>query len=374
MAVKNQDFVNMQGFRLELELAQAMQGILASIPWLRNWTVDSSAVHDVGWDLLVENQDGSPVFIVECKKELSPSQFLSLMKRDPILKGAIRVLAMPRISPRMAELCQVNGWGWYDLAGNCHFEIPGTLLIERTGREPVKICKSTEVNLGNPEAGRVVRALLAPENAGKRWTQRGIEDHFDGLSVKIPAPSLGLVNKVVKFLRDQAMVENTPERGFRLCDPLGLLNLWTSAYRFERHVRRRYFTLLRDQQVHMRLLELRAQRGLAYGAFSAANLQAPSVRQPRTWIYATPEMESILVTILEAKSVDTGDNLVLLLPEDVGVFYGLDLGPEHFPCTNAVQTYADLRHVGGRGDEAAEAILTQRLQPAWKEIITHERR
>jgi hypothetical protein len=30
-----------------------------------------------------------------------------------------------------------------------------------------------------------------------------------------------------------------------------------------------------------------------------------------------------------------------------------------------VQTYVDLAHAGGRGEEAAEAILNQRLKPAW---------
>jgi hypothetical protein len=35
-------------------------------------------------------------------------------------------------------------------------------------------------------------------------------------------------------------------------------------------------------------------------------------------------------------------------------------------CTNTVQTYVDLWHSGGRGQEAAEAVLEQRLKPEWK--------
>jgi hypothetical protein len=31
--------------------------------------------------------------------------------------------------------------------------------------------------------------------------------------------------------------------------------------------------------------------------------------------------------------------------------------------TNPVQTYVDLLHAGGRGEEAAEALLDQRLKP-----------
>ena len=35
-------------------------------------------------------------------------------------------------------------------------------------------------------------------------------------------------------------------------------------------------------------------------------------------------------------------------------------------CTNPVQTYVDLFHCGGRGEEAAEALLEQNLKRAWK--------
>jgi hypothetical protein len=65
--------------------------------------------------------------------------------------------------------------------------------------------------------------------------------------------------------------------------------------------------------------------------------------------------------------VDSGENLVVLMPEDDGVFYlGESVGEGRMRVTCAVQTYADLWHSGGRGQEAAEALLNQRLIPAWK--------
>ncbi len=42
------------------------------------------------------------------------------------------------------------------------------------------------------------------------------------------------------------------------------------------------------------------------------------------------------------------------------------MGDNRMSCTNAVQTYVDLYHCGGRGEEAAEALLNQRLKPGWK--------
>ena len=65
----------------------------------------------------------------------------------------------------------------------------------------------------------------------------------------------------------------------------------------------------------------------------------------------------------------SGENLVVLIPNDEGVFYLGDGGmvsDHRLACTNAVQTYVDLWHCGGRGQEAAEALLEQRLKPAWK--------
>jgi hypothetical protein len=54
-----------------------------------------------------------------------------------------------------------------------------------------------------------------------------------------------------------------------------------------------------------------------------------------------------------------------MIPDDSGVFYRVETGVNRPSCTNAVQTYADLASSGGRGEEAAEAILQQRLKPAW---------
>ena len=55
--------------------------------------------------------------------------------------------------------------------------------------------------------------------------------------------------------------------------------------------------------------------------------------------------------------------------DDDGVFYlgdGGTMGDNRMRCTNVVQTYVDLCYCGGRGEEAAEALLDQRLKPEWE--------
>jgi len=177
---------------------------------------------------------------------------------------------------------------------------------------------------------------------------------------------------VVKHLRDEAFIELLPDRGFQLRDPQKLLIAWRDVYRFDRHERRNYFTLMQGKQLRDALARLDLDAGgfAAYAAFSAADSQAPHVRQPKTWIYVDGEYVKRLEELVEAKRVESGDNLVVLIPDDPGVFYMADgsiVGEQRLPSTNPVQTYVDLFHCGGRGEEAAEALLEQNLKLRWSQ-------
>jgi hypothetical protein len=180
------------------------------------------------------------------------------------------------------------------------------------------------------------------------------------------------VNKVVRYLRDEAFIEELKDGGgFLLRDPQKLLFAWRDAYRFERHERRGYFTLLQGKRLHEALAKLGSLSGgfAVYAAFSAADFQAPHVRQPKIWLYVSEREIAMFEELLEAKPVDSGENLIVLVPDDDGVFYlpdGGAISERRMTCTNVVQTYVDLSHCGGRAEEAADALLQQRLMPVWK--------
>jgi hypothetical protein len=189
-----------------------------------------------------------------------------------------------------------------------------------------------------------------------------------------PPVSIGLVNKLVRHLRVEGFVEDADDRGIRVRDPSGLLAAWRAAYRFDRHERRSYFTLLKGAALGAALYKLALEAGnaIAFAAFSAAERQAPHVRQPKTWVYVRPSHLDALLQHAMAKEVDSGENLVVLLPEDSGVFLSFDadsfVGQQTIGCTDPVQTYVDLVNCGGRGEEAAQALLEQRILPAWKAV------
>jgi hypothetical protein len=73
---------------------------------------------------------------------------------------------------------------------------------------------------------------------------------------------------------------------------------------------------------------------------------------------------------IRSQAVDSGENVVVLIPDDDGVFYMANagyVGEHRMPCTQPVQTYVDVFHCGGRGQEAAEAALEQRRKPERKQ-------
>lgn len=354
-------------------LASKLRELLERVAWLRRVRVTGSEGNrDAEFDFqafLSLPSGGDMKLLVECRRELRPSEFRLWAEKYQVPAGlkpkVVRVLGLPWVSPRIAQMCEEHGWSWFDLAGNHRLDVPGVLRLERTGNEPVHRRPRPTANLSTPEAARVVRALLLPDRAGMRWTQRGLQKECQ------PAVSLGLVNKVVRHLRDEALVDVGEDGGIHLREPLKLLYAWRDAYRFNRQERRSYFTLLQGKRLRDALEKLgeRAGDSAAYAAFSAAEFQAPHVRQPKTWLYIHANSIPQFEELLEAKQVDSGENLVVLVPNDDGVFYALDSGVSEFGrlhCTNEVQTYVDLSHCGGRGAEAAEALLDQRLKRIWK--------
>jgi hypothetical protein len=306
---------------------------------------------------------------VDIRRDPRPSMFPYVnVSRDfeekALKRMRVRVFAAPHVSPRLAELSESHGWSWFDLSGNCHLRIPGLIHIHHTGNPPVHVTRKPKANLGSREAARVVRTLLSPVFAGRKWTQR---------SLKIacrPQVSLGLVNKMVRYLQEEKYLEMVPDDGFRVADPLKLLVAWCDAYRFDQHERLGFFTLLQGSKLHEALAWLGHdfEDHIAYAGFSAAEFQAPHVRQAKTWLFVSGHLVEEFRAKLGVKPVESGENLVVLIPSDPGVLFTpqLSANENRLPCTNAVQTYVDLWHCGGRGQEAAEAVLEQAIKPVWR--------
>ncbi|MEI6175808.1 MAG: type IV toxin-antitoxin system AbiEi family antitoxin [Verrucomicrobiota bacterium] len=358
---------------LERALSERLGKLLAGVGGLEEISIERNpAEFDKAFDLRASFKTSAGVVVelwVDIRRDPRPSLFpyvnVSREFEDKALKRVrVRVFAAPHVSPRLAELCEGRQWSWFDLSDNCHLRIPGLLHIHHTGNPPMHAAPKPKANLGTREAARVVRALLSPVFVGMTWTQRSLRINCR------PQVSLGLVNKMVQHLQEEKYLERVPDDGFRVADPLKLLVAWREAYRFDQHERLGFFTLLQGSKLHEALasLDQSFEDHVAYAAFSAAEFQAPHVRQPKTWLYVSGHLVEEFPAKLGVKPVESGENLVVLVPSDSGVFFTpeVPMTEDRLPCTNLVQTYIDLWHSGGRGQEAAEALLEQCLKPVWR--------
>lgn len=374
VTVNKRQIVNINAASFERALLARLREILADLAWPAEFLFEPEGF-DAAARLRTTGGKYATLF-VECKKDLRPAAFPTWAKARAKLAAERRgtpLLGQPVVSARMAELCRESGWSWLDLSGNCRIDVPGLLHIERSGAPPIRRPHSGGANLGTAAAARVLRVLLSPGCAGRLWTQRDLQSHTCWGIEGVAPVSLGLVNKVIRHLLDEGFVERMANRGIRVRDPAGLLAAWGAAYRFDRHERRGYFTLLKGSLAQeLYKVALGAAEAMVYAAFSAAERQAAHVRQPKTWVYVSPPYLDALVDAAEAKEVDSGENLVVLLPEDPGVFLSFEADSadagQTIPCTDPVQTYVDLLYCGGRGEEGAQALLEQRILPAWKAV------
>jgi len=360
---------------LDSSLASKLEEILGGVAWLSSIEVRvNPAEYERAFDLLAEIglPRGNRIELwVECKDMPRPSRFpyVNLENRfwhDGSKSVRVPTLAAPYISPRMAEVCEKHGWSWFDLAGNCRITVPELLHIERTGNKPVHSRpKKGDANLSTHESARILRLLMAPENAERRWTQRGLRDTCE------PKVSLGKVNALVSYLREQAYLVDQPGGGVRMHDFEGLLKKWRNAYAYKEHRQLNCFTLDDRKSISSKLADGGSDSSENVGraclaSFSAADHLAPHVRQSRTWIYVRARDTRDVQKVLAAKEVESGANLVMLEASDEGVFDGVRFGSDGVPTTSALQSYLDLWQAGGRGEEAATAILNQCLKPAWE--------
>ena len=354
----------------ESQMLGVLRQLLMKIEWLTHYTVEAEPEPiKSGFDYAVRMElPHKGLFTLRIRLEMypRPSRVPAVMAAQPEAhekgQGAfLHVLAAPYIHSRMADVCKSHHWGWVDLSGNSDLEFAGLFCLKCEGRAPLYKLPAPITKMDSPETMRIFRLLLSPENLAKHWSQRQIEKRCQ------PKVSLGLVNKVVCHLREEDYLHETG-LGVRLKDPAGLLKAWKEAYSPAPYKRAGYFTLLTGNDLDDRLSRLEGATGrmAAYCSFSAAQKFDPDVRQPLTWVYLSQECEEKLCALLEAHPVESGANVIVIIPNDEGVFH-------HAPkveagglrCTNAVQTYLDLVSAGGRGPEAAEVLLERIIKPAW---------
>lgn len=284
--------------------------------------------------------------------EVYPSTVLKLMERKKE-KGEINVLVAPYVSGRTAEICEKNGMGYFDYAGNCWFVGHSIYLSEKGNKNPQPKQYKTDSVF---ERSSVVSSMILRElfkDVNRPWKLKLLSESV--------GCSIGLVSKVMAYLKDNAWVESTLE-GYIIREPEGLLKAWSEVYRKKENSYISCYSLDTPAIVEDKLRKMKQETGIEYylTGFSGGVRYAPVVRYNKVHVYIAPEDFREAMEYLEIKEVDSGANVAVLSLEnevyikDCRVVNGDSV-------VSPLQAYLDSMTLKGRGEELAEAILRREI-------------
>ncbi|HVT87941.1 MAG TPA: type IV toxin-antitoxin system AbiEi family antitoxin [Tepidisphaeraceae bacterium] len=296
--------------------------------------------------LLIEaKSSGQPRFARQAATNLR-----LLRQSSPSIYG---IFAAPFITPETGEQLAEQDIGYVDFAGNCRLCFD-SVYIRREGQTNRFTEKRDLGTLYSPRAESALRVLLG--NSKRSWK---VQELAAAASV-----SLGLVSNVKRLLEAREWVTSSDE-GMKLAQPRKLLEEWRGVYRLDRNRRYDFFTLDPIATIEQKLADACKRQSARYAlaAFSAAARYAPSVRYQRVFAYVDADIGALAKT-LSLKSVDSGANVTLMEPYDQSVYLG-SREVQESTVTSPPQTYLDLFSLRGRGEEAADFLLSNVLEPAW---------
>jgi hypothetical protein len=271
------------------------------------------------------------------------------------------VFVAPYISPTSAQMCKEAGIGYVDFAGNCFISFDRVFICIEGKPNPFSQSRDLRT-IFSPRASRIIRVLL--NDPFMAWK-------IDELSKKAEV-SLGLVAEVKKILLDKELIAEKPV-GFALTKPKELFEEWASQYSYRRNRILDFYSLKDEPTVERELNEYCSNKNIRYALalFSGASRVAPYTRFKRVFAYVESGIEE-LCDSLGLKTVTTGPNVTLLEPYDEGVFYG-SAYYNQMPVVSPIQIYLDLNSYKGRGEEAAQFLYEQVIEPLWSQKSTTEK-
>jgi len=306
---------------------------------------------------LVETSSGQYNLVVEAKSSGQPRvarQALDQLRTYcQSIANPYPVFLAPYIATTTAKLCEQEGVGYIDLAGNCRLSF-AQVFIEQQGKENPNSERRELKSLYAAKSERILRVLLT--EGQNSWSVQNLADAAD--------VSLGLVSKVKRLLELREWLD-PQSRGIRLLDPERALKEWQREYRYRKHQASDFYSYKSGSQIEELVAKAAEKCGIqiALTGFSAAVRYAPAVRYSRSMIYCQGDPAAIAQE-LGLKQVSSGANLTLIQPYDKGVFYAAQ-NRDGLPVVSPVQTYLDLMKQTARGEEAAEAVLNEVIQPSW---------
>ena len=305
--------------------------------------------------------DGKRCLLIEVKRTIASLDlaevrqgFQRLARTNPRL---MPLLFIPRVNERDRDRLSRLGISHADLAGTLSVR-HGDVFIEVQGSQtPVDWrAKSHGVNLFSDRASLVLRVLLrAPERP---------------LGVTAIAAESGVTKGwasiVTRALVDAGYADRA-DAGFRIVEPLRVLQDWTAAYSWRKNPVRSYHSPLEYHKRLAVLEHLTRHPGQKYALtlLAGSSMRAPHVEHDQLHLYVAPDsleqFQRRAREMLYLEPVASGGNLQIMEPYyKKSAFFGVEM-IEGLPVVSALQLYLDLYHYPARGREAAKVLLRSRL-------------
>lgn len=300
--------------------------------------------------------------LVAVRKNLEPRQIratlFDLEQLLPHHRGSHAVICGHYIPESSRELCRTANIGFLDLMGNAWLRFGNVLIDRRTPERPPAEERPLR-SLFSWKSSRVVRLLLSQPRKDFQVQQLAARCRI----------SLGLAWKVKDRLVALDYVRHTRD-GVRVVRPEALLRDWASHYTWSCHEGDYFWSPRPVAEMEAALSRLCVSRSIPFGLtlLSGAARRAPMVPhypQGSAYVDAAPATLDVLVGELGWKPVPGGAVFTVLKPKDESVLWDVRRGTGAERIVSDLQLFLDLSSYRGRGEEAAGAILEQRLRPAW---------
>ncbi len=260
-----------------------------------------------------------------------------------------KIVLVPFMSGKTAELCKESGVGFCDDAGNCHIAF-GPIYVSVNGKK-------------NPHAsGRGLKSVFERSSIVSSKVLRMLANQPDRawkteeLAESVGC-SLGQIAKVKKFLEGNDWAIRVDE-GFKLKNLEELLNRWAEVYNARQNELVECYVPGNLAEIEGRLEYIRKQGGPDYWltGFSGGNRYSPTVRYSKIHVYVAESAVETMLQKLEGKRVESGANLSFIVPYNDCVLIDSRVIKES-KVVSPLQIYLDCKPLKSRGEEMAEGVL-----------------
>lgn len=285
-------------------------------------------------------------------QQVFPSTVMKMIEKKNHDAGA-SILISPYISDRTAQICEKNGMGYFDYAGNCWFVGHSIYLSEKGNKNPQpRQCNAVSIfERSSVISSLILRELFADIN--KVWKLKH-------LSEKVGC-SIGQVSKVMGFLIRNVWAVKTAE-GYVVLEPALILEEWSRAYGKKEIISYPCYSLDNPSVLERKLQKLKRDTGIEsyLTGFSGGVRYAPVVRYNKVHVYMAPEDIQEAVRYLGVKEVDSGANMIIFpIENDSYIKDCRNIAGDI--VVSPLQICLDSRQLKGRGEELAEAVLTKEI-------------